>query len=219
MENTTLFDKNEHRNSSFRRMFSKYNSFGKIMGFHRVFQKIRSLYFATDSSWVFLKPLEYNLANMYMKTDSITVIVLFLVIIGISIWFSSTPSYVPYSSTVFSQQAKFEAFSTRKGTEYSTVGDNAAVDGPVSGYLIHPISSGPKAVAGFEGVGVFNTPEVATKEKLDIYSQASGSLTSEGYGYYNSRGSLVLDENMKKMLQTRGGNISGASSVVGGSPA
>jgi hypothetical protein len=153
-----------------------------------------------------------------MKTDSIIVIVLFLVIIGIAIWFSSTSSYVPYSSTVFSQQAKFEAFSTRNGTEYSTVGDNAAVDGPVTNYLINPVSaSGPKAVAGFAGVGVFNNPEVATKEKLDIYSQASGSLTGEGYGYYNSRGPLVLDANMKNMLQTRGGN-SGASSIIGGSP-
>jgi hypothetical protein len=162
--------------------------------------------------------VEYNLTNMYMKTDSITVIVLFLVIIGIAIWFSTTPSYVPYSSTVFSQQARFEAFSTRRGVGYSTVGDNAAVDGPVSQYLINPVSSGPKAVAGFGGVGVFNTPEVATKEKLDIYSQAEGSLTSEGYGYYNSRGPLVLDAKMKQMLQTRGGNISGASSSLGGSP-
>ena len=167
----------------------------------------------------FLEAAEYNLTNMYMKTDSITVIVLFLVIIGISIWFSSTSSYVPYSSTVFSQQARFEAFSTRNGAEYSTVGDNAAIDSPVSNYMITPISSGPKAVAGFAGVGVFNTPEVAAKEKLDIYSQASGSLTTEGYGYSNSAGSLVLDSNMKNMLQTRGGNISGASSVVGGSPA
>jgi hypothetical protein len=154
---------------------------------------------------------------MYMKTDSITVIVLFLVIIGIAIWFSTTPSYVPYSSTVFSQQAKFEAFSTRNGAEYSTVGDNAAVDGPVSSYLINPVSAGPKAVAGFGGVGVFNTPDVATKEKIDIYSQAKGSLSGEGYGYNNSRGSLILDDNMKRMLQTRGGNISGASSSLGGS--
>lgn len=152
-----------------------------------------------------------------MKTDSITVIVLFLVIIGITLWFSSTPAYVPYSSTVFSQQAKFEAFSTRNGTEYSTVGDNSAIDSPVSNYLITPVSAGPKAVSGFEGVGVFNTPEVATKEKLDIYSQAQGSLTVDGYGLYNSQGPLILDDNMKRMLQTRGGNISGASSSLGGS--
>jgi len=192
------------------------------MGSRRFFPTIRSLYRSTNASWVFLalfEPLEYNLINMYMKSDSIIVIVLFLVIIGIAMWFSSTPSYVPYSSTVFSQQARFEAFSTRRGAEYSTVGDNTAIDGPVSSYLIAPVSAGPKAVAGFGGVGVFNTPEVATKEKLDIYSQASGSLSGEGYGYYNSRGSLVLDANMKKMLQTRGGNISGSSSVVGGSPA
>jgi hypothetical protein len=154
-----------------------------------------------------------------MKTDSITVSVLFVVIISIALWFSSTPSYVPYSSTVFSNQARFEAFSTRKGVEYSTTSDNSSIDSPVSSYLLNPPSSGAKAVSGFEGVGVFNTPDVATAEKLDIYSQAKGSLNAEGYGYYNSMGPLILDGNMKNMLQTRGGNSTGSSSVVGGSPA
>jgi hypothetical protein len=161
--------------------------------------------------------LEYNLTNMYMKSDSIIVIALFLVIIGITLWFSSTPAYIPYSSTVFSQQAKFEAFTSRDGSDYSTAGDNAAIDSPVSNYLITPISSGPKAVAGFKVDGVFNTPDEAIKEKLDIYSQAQGSLTADGYGLYNSQGPLILDDNMKRMLQTRGGNSSGVSSSLGGS--
>jgi hypothetical protein len=154
-----------------------------------------------------------------MKKDFLTISGLFLVIIFIALWFSSTPSYVPYSSTVFSNHARFEGFSTRPGVEYSKASDNSAIDGPVEDYLITSSSSGARAVSGFAGVGVFNSPEVASKEKLDIYSEAKGDLNADGYGYYNSRGPLVLTPQMKDMLQSRGGNSSGCSSTVGGSPA
>jgi hypothetical protein len=158
---------------------------------------------------------EYNLRIMYipMKRDILTISALLLVIIFLAIWFSSTPAYVPYSSTLFSQQAKFEGFSTKKSLEYSSTTNNSAVDGPVSGYLLQS-ASGIQSVPGF---GVFNTPDIASKEKLDIYSDAPGDLNAEGSGYYNSRGSLVLDENMKKMLSTRGANSTGQPTQIGGS--
>jgi len=154
-----------------------------------------------------------------MKKDVLTIAVLFLVIIFVALWFSSTPSYVPYSASIFSNYSKFEPFSTQSSQEYSSASDNTVVDGPVSSYLFSKPTTGPKAVAGFGGVGVFNNPDAATSEKLDIYSQAKGSLTSDGYGYYNSRGPLVLTSEMKNQLQTRGGNTTGCSSTVGGSPA
>jgi hypothetical protein len=153
-----------------------------------------------------------------MKKDILTVCGLFLIIIFVTMWFSSTPSYIPYSATIFSSQAKFEGFSTKNVLEYTSTSNNTALESPVSNYLITPTYSGPKILSGFEGVGVFNSPEVATKEKLDIYSQATGSIDADGFGYYNSRGSLVLDSNMKNMLQTRGGNTTGCASSIGGSP-
>jgi len=153
-----------------------------------------------------------------MKKDILTISVLFVVIIFISLWFSSTPSYVPYSASIFSNHARFEGFSTRPGVEYSKASDNSAIDGPVSDYLLAS-PNGAKAVGGFGGIGVFNSPEVASKEKLDIYSEAKGDITADGYGYYNSRGPLVLTSEMKTQLQTRGGNTTGCSSTVGGSPA
>jgi len=152
-----------------------------------------------------------------MKKDILTVVGLFLVIIFLTLWFSSTRAYVPYTSTIFSKQAKFEAFSTRGGIEYSKSSDNTAIDSPVSDYLIKPIVDGPKAVSGFKGDGVFNKPDIAFAEKLDIYSNAPGSLITDGYGYFNSKGPLVLDDKMKSMLSTRGQNASGNPSVVGGS--
>ena len=54
-------------------------------------------------------------------------------------------------------------------------------------------------------------------ETVDIYSQATGSLDGQGYGYYNSQGSLQFDDNMKTQLSTRGMNASGAPSIIGGS--
>lgn len=129
-----------------------------------------------------------------MKKDILTVIVLFFIIIFLALWFSSTPSYIPYSSSIFSNQAKFEPFSTRRNIEYSTTGDNGPIDGPVSNYSI-----------------------TSSKDKLDIYSDAPGNLSTDGYGYFNSMGPLVMDDNMKKMLYTRGLNSTGCSSQIGGS--
>ena len=151
-----------------------------------------------------------------MKADVLTISVLFLIIISISLWFSTTSAYVPYSATIFSNHARFEGFSTRQGVEYSKVSDHSAIDGPVENYLLTP-ESGAKAVSGFSGLGVFNSPDVASKEKLDIYSEAKGDLNADGFGYYNSRGPLVLTSQMKDMLQSRGGNTKGCASTVGGS--
>lgn len=148
-----------------------------------------------------------------MKRDILTISGLFLVIIFLAIWFSTTSAYVPYSSTLFSEQANFEGFSTKNALEYSSTSNNSAVDGPVSGYLIQP-AVGITSTSGF---GIFNSPDVASKAKIDIYSDAPGDLNSNGYGYYNSRGPLVLDDNMKKLLSTRGANATGQPTQIGGS--
>jgi len=152
-----------------------------------------------------------------MKKDILTISALFLIIIFLAIWFSSTPAYVPYSSTIFSKQAAFEGFSTIGAQEYSSSSNNNAIDSMVSSNLLQPITEGPKAVPGFRKFGVFNTPDVASSEKIDIYSNAPGDLNAEGYGYYNSRGPLVLDDKMKALLSTRGANSGGSPAQVGGS--
>jgi len=74
------------------------------------------------------------------------------------------------------------------------------------------------SVDGFNGLGVFCNPTFTGGDKIDIYSQAKGSIKGESYGYYNSQGPLQLDENMKKQLSTRGMNASGAPSTIAGSP-
>jgi len=153
-----------------------------------------------------------------MKNDIIIVSVLFIAIIIIALWFSSTPAYVPYSSTLISGAAKFEGFSPRMSPlEYSSATDNSALDGSIMNFAINGDKSDCKSVGGYNGYGVFCNPS-SPPEKVDIYSQAKGSLEGQGYGYYNSQGSLQLDENMKKQLSTRGMNATGTPSVIAGSP-
>jgi len=151
-----------------------------------------------------------------MKKDIVIVSILFVAIIILALWFSSSPSYVPYSSTIARGPAKYEGFSS---LEYSNAKDNSVVDSPVSSYEINnEISgSGSKSVSGFSGYGVFTNPS-SNEEPVDIYSQAKGSLDGPGYGYYNSQGPIQMDDNMKKQLSTRGMNASGSPSIVGGSP-
>lgn len=158
--------------------------------------------------------------NMYMKRDILIVSFLFFVIILLSIWFSGTSSYVPYSSSIFSQQAKFEGFSSRGSPlEYSSVSNNSALDGTVMKHAINGDKSNCKSVTGYAGYGVFCDPNYTAGDEIDIYSQATGSLEESGFGYYNSKGPLKLDDKMKQLLQTRGMNASGVSSVIGGAAA
>jgi hypothetical protein len=149
-----------------------------------------------------------------MKKDIVIVSILFVAIIVLALWFSSSPCYVPYSSTIARGPAKYEGFSS---LEYSSTKDNSVVDSPVSNYEMNKNTSGSKSVSGFGGYGVFTNPS-SNEEPVDIYSQAKGSLDGPGYGYYNSQGSIQMDDNMKKQLSTRGMNASGVPSIVGGSP-
>jgi hypothetical protein len=148
-----------------------------------------------------------------MKKDIIIVSILFIAIIVLALWFSSSPSYIPYSSTIAIGPAKYEGFSS---LEYSSTKDNSVIDSPVSNYEINKDNSGSKSISGFSGYGVFTNPS-SEPETLDIYSQAKGSLDQPGYGYYNSQGPIQMDDNMKKQLTTRGMNASGVPSIVGGS--
>jgi hypothetical protein len=137
-----------------------------------------------------------------MKKDILIVTGLFVVIVGIALWISSVDTYLPYSSSIFSNYARYEPFTS--SLNYTSVANHSQVDGPVVNHLLAPTQD--------------TLQNIGREDKLDIYSNATGSITESGYGYYNSMGSLVFDENMKKMLTTRGMNAAGAPSQIGGSP-
>lgn len=154
----------------------------------------------------------FNISLLFiMKKDILAVVLLFVAIIALALLFSASSSYVPYTSLALSGPARYEGFHG-----YSSASNNQVVDGPVESNLINKSQSNCKKISGFSGLGVFCNPITPT-EVLDIYSQAEGKIDAQGYGYYNSKGSLVMDETMKKQLRTRGMNSTGVSSVVAGS--
>lgn len=153
---------------------------------------------------------------MKMKTDTIIVLFLFIAIIVLALWISTAPGYVPYSSTIVTGPAKYEGFTS--SLDYSSTKDNSMVDGISMNNSINNTSSTEcKSVSGYGGYGVFCNPS-SVPEKIDIYSQATGELNGESYGYYNSRGPIQMDDKMKLLLTTRGMNASGSPTSVGGSP-
>lgn len=152
---------------------------------------------------------------MKMNSDTIIVLFLFVAIIVLALFISATPEFVPYSSTIACGPAKYEGFT--QSLDYSSTKDNSAVDGSIMNFAINKTASDCKSVSGFNGHGVFCNPS-SVPEKIDIYSQAKGTLEGESYGYYNSQGPIQMDANMKTMLTTRGMNASGLPSSVGGSP-
>jgi len=153
-----------------------------------------------------------------MKSDTILILTLFIAIIIISVWFSSSSAYIPYTSTLASKQAAYEGFHQRlTPLEYSNLPNDSSADDTYLNFSINTNKQECKKVSGFPGFGVFCDPASNYGEKIDVFSDASGSLTCGGFGYNNSKGGLCLDDKMKSQLTTRGGNSTGKPSVIAGS--
>uniref|UniRef100_A0A6C0HZP6 Uncharacterized protein n=1 Tax=viral metagenome TaxID=1070528 RepID=A0A6C0HZP6_9ZZZZ len=149
-----------------------------------------------------------------MKGDTITIIVLFAAIIGISLWIlhtSSVKSYSPYMPT------KYAAYEGYQNLEYSDATTNKSMDNDT-----HTNNDSSKKcinLTGWNGYGVFCTPNGGL-DQIDIYSQAKGDVScKKSSGYHNSKGGLCLDEKMLGLLQTRGANATGGYSQIGGGSA
>jgi hypothetical protein len=146
-----------------------------------------------------------------MKGDTVTVIALFSLIIGITLWISyasSIKSYSPYSPS-----NKYAAYEGYQNIEYSKVNTQTSLDDAAA-------SQNPGShciqLSGWKGYGVFCTPNGGL-DKIDIYSQAKGDISCENKssGYHNSKGGLCLDQNMFDLLQTRGMNATGGYGQIG----
>jgi len=142
---------------------------------------------------------------MLIKGETITIIGQLFIILILALWFSTT-SIAPVNAS------GVEGFHTG-GLEYTTVGQpDKATDDLHALRSINPDTNQCKKVGGFNGV--FCTP-YSQPESIDIYSKATGNINSESVGLTNSKGPLQLDENMKRMLQTRGTNASGGFGQIG----
>ena len=149
-----------------------------------------------------------------MKKDTVFIILLFVAIMIVSVWFSTSSAYTPYTSTIASRHAAYEGFHS---LEYGNTQNQSATDDIYLKHSIEESKQDCKKVSGFDGQGVFCNPQSNYGNKLDIYSEAEGSLQCGGYGYNNSKGGLCLTEEQIHHLRTRGGNSSGVPSIIAGS--
>lgn len=138
-----------------------------------------------------------------MKGEFVTVLFLFLVIMGFTLWIANINGTIsPYRGK---QYSAFEAFSSISGSDV----DSHAPVNDVNVQLISkpaPIKCANLGGA-WEGSGVFCSPD-DTSHILDIFSQAPGSLdcAKSSSGYHNSKGGLCMSNEMMGLLSTRGGN-------------
>jgi hypothetical protein len=159
-----------------------------------------------------------------MKSPSFAILIAGALIILLLISLSSCDTVLPYNifpSTIIGRSYS-EGFSsmTDYGTAPSSAGGRAVTFSEdtkegFEGSEIAPAVSGSdgcKKVAGFDGLICSAT---AANKPLDIYSQAEGKLDCPSYGSFNSKGPLCLNETQKKLLRTRGGNLTGADSTIG----
>ena len=147
---------------------------------------------------------------MFLKRETLIVVGQLLLIVLLTLWVSTTPIF----PMLVNNQEGFHQMSSNP-LEYTAVGaPTKAIDDVYALRSLNPDNSQCKKVNGFPGYGVFCTPS-SESEKLDIYSQAKGDLTCENLGLYNSKGPLCLDDNMKRMLQTRGANAQGGFGQIG----
>jgi len=157
-----------------------------------------------------------------MKGDTITVIALFSVIIGISLWISHASSVKPYSYSPYSP-SKYAAYEGYQNIEYSNANTAMSLDDAVAASAAaeskHEGASTCVQLSGWKGYGVFCTPNGGL-DKIDIYSQAKGDISCDkSSGYHNSKGGLCFDQNMFDLLQTRGKNATGGYGQIGGGAA
>jgi len=121
----------------------------------------------------------------------------------------STTSVLPYAAqTLFPKSYPYEGFS---GIEYTGAKDGKPMDTYTS-FLLNNPNFECKKVHGFDGL--YCRPYVADS-KLDIYADSDGSLTCNGSGLSNSKGSLCLNKIQSSMLSTRGGNAAGRPAEIG----
>lgn len=118
--------------------------------------------------------------------------IIFILVIGSSLFVSCNAVSPIYMDTVFKKHSEFENFENSTINEYSK-------------HMIVPEEAGCKKVHGMNGL--FCSPLSTAVDNLDKFANAEGKLNcTDNSGLSNSRGGLCLSEEHKLLLSTRGGN-------------
>jgi|UniRef100_A0A6C0JLS2 hypothetical protein len=145
-----------------------------------------------------------------MKSSTFNIVVAVIVIFVIILTMLCSCSKVrPYSSeSVFTNNYPYEGFSTLDYLNKDNSNDSVASD-----HLINQGLGDCKKVQGFDGL--FCKPFVADN-KIDKFADAQGDPKNFGKssGLSNSKGGLILGNDLTRLLQTRGGNQTGGPDQI-----
>ena len=148
-----------------------------------------------------------------MTLLNILVIILFVLLI-VTVTTASCANFKPHSAdTVFEKHSKFEVFANNgQLLDYSNKDSNKMVDTNKQ-YLIKPEAE-CKKIFGFDGL--YCSPKEESV-KIDTIGTSEGNAKCVGKssGLSNSMGGLCLSDNQKKLLATRGGNMTAESDDIG----
>ena len=109
-----------------------------------------------------------------MKSDTVVIIGLFLAIIAIGLWFSTTPSYQAMCSAGRLPHANFEGFTS---LNYSSLTDGKGPDDAVNKFSMDGNRAYSKLGGSFDGLYV--NPN-ADDSNIDLFSKAKGDLSGAG---------------------------------------
>lgn len=138
---------------------------------------------------------------------------IFVIVIVSSLFVSCNSASPFYMDNVFQKFSKFEPFANNSNmTDYASRDGNLPMD-TYKPFLIDKPPAECNKIYGFNGL--FCKPN-EMGDNLDKFAEAEGSLDcKENSGLSNSKGGLCLTPEMKQLLSTRGGNITGGNSEIG----
>jgi hypothetical protein len=151
---------------------------------------------------------------MKITLFNVLIIILFILVIVSASMLSCSNFQPHHADNVFKKHSDVEGFANNRDMlDYSSKGDNKMVDTNKQ-YLMNQPNAECKKVFGFDGL--YCTPE-NSGNKLDKIgsSQGSAKCVGKSSGLSNSLGGLCLDDNQKKLLSTRGGNMTAESDDIG----
>jgi hypothetical protein len=147
-----------------------------------------------------------------MKSSTFNIVISVIVVsVLIMSMLSSCSRVRPYvRHSMFSNQYPYEGFASM---EYSNNVPGVS-DSSINDYSMSSGSVDCKKVYGFDGL--YCKPYVADSA-IDKFSTAQGDPKNIGNssGLSNSRGSLVLSNELTNLLRTRGGNQTGGPDQIG----
>ena len=140
-----------------------------------------------------------------MTFYSILLVIIFILVIASTLMVSCNAASPYYADTIFQKHSTVESFvNNANKLDYSSKVDNGSMD-TYKPFLISNSASECKTIDGIDGLFCGPTTPL---NPIDKFGNTEGKLDSkESSGLSNSKGGLILSDEQKKLLSTRGGNM------------